>query len=308
MIVAGPTASGKSAAAVAVASAYDGTVINADSMQIYRELPILTAQPDAAEARRVPHRLYGAVSAGEPFSVGDWRARAVAEIDAAAAIGRLPILCGGTGLYLQSLIEGLADIPGIPDDIRAAAAARYDALGPDAFHAALAARDPVMAGRLRPTDRQRLCRAWAVLEATGRSLADWQAETPKSSEDYRFGVIVFDPPREALRTACDARFDAMMAAGALEEVRALATMAPDPQLPAMKALGVPHLLAHLRGDLSLEEAIGKAKTATRQYVKRQQTYFRHRLAADLTLNEQYSESLDEKIFSFIRRFLLTPAD
>jgi len=305
MLVAGPTASGKSGLAMALAEAVDGVVINADSMQVYRELPLLTAQPDADDLACAPHRLYGIVSVGESFSVAAWRQMAVAEIAAAVRDRRLPILCGGTGLYLKALTEGLADIPAVPETVRQAARALHDRLGGIAFRALLAERDPVTAARLAPGDRQRLCRAWEVVEATGRPLADWQAAAAAPADAPAASTILLAPPRAGLYAACDTRFDAMLAAGALAEVAALDRLDPAPDLPAFRALGVADLRRHLAGEADLEAAVAAAKQATRNYAKRQMTWFRHQLATDLVMDEQYSESLRPKIFSFIREFLLT---
>ncbi len=307
LVVTGPTASGKSALALAAARAFRGTVINADSMQVYRELPVLAAAPGAAERAAAPHALYGVLSAAEPCSVGRWRHMAFAAIDHALAAGRLPIVAGGTGLYLKALMEGLVDIPPVPRAVHSASRARMEHMGPRAFHHALAARDPATAARLRPSDRQRLIRAWDVLEATGRGLADWQADRPEPPS-VRFTTLALLPPREALYPACDARLDAMIAAGALEEVRRLMAMDLDPALPAMKAVGVPELMAHLRGDCRLDDALAAARTATRRYAKRQMTWLRHQIRPDFTLEAQFSKSRKAEIFSFIRSALLTAAD
>lgn len=313
LIVTGPTASGKSALALAVAEAFDGVVINADSMQVYRELSVLTARPGAEALRRVPHRLYGVLPASERCSAGRWRAMALAEIAAALVEGKLPIVTGGTGLYLRALSEGLDPVPEIPEAIRARARTRHDELGGCAFHADLAGRDPVMAGRLHPNDRQRLVRAWEVIEATGRSLADWQDEGAKTgqgdpSPNPRLWLLC-QPPRARLYAACDERFRAMVRGGALEEVRALKALGLDPGLPVMKALGVPELTAYLNGDVSLEDAIVRAQQATRNYAKRQETWLRTQLPSAERRTamriEQFSESLLGDIFSKIRRFLLT---
>lgn len=314
VVIGGPTASGKSALALAVAEAFGGTVINADSMQVYRELEILTARPGTAELSRAPHRLYGVMSASEPCSAARWRELALAEIEMSHGAGRLPVLVGGTGLYLRALLDGLSPIPEVPPEVRAAARNRMAALGGPAFHAELARRDPVMAARLAPGDRQRLVRAWEVLEATGRSLADWQAEPARADPDAPRLTplcLVLEPPRAAVYAACDARFRAMLEAGALEEVRRLAALHLDPALPAMKAVGVPELMAHLRGEIDLLSAIAAAQQATRRYAKRQFTWFRHQLPGARRLRpegvgEQFLESLRSLIFSIIRQFLLTP--
>ena len=312
IVMAGPTASGKSALALAVARAFDGVIINADSMQVYRELRILTARPDAAAMAALPHRLYGCLSGEEACSAGRWRSLAVQEIVAATRSGRLPLVVGGTGLYLRALARGLAPVPPVPAAVRAAARQRHAALGGAAFHAALAARDPVMAARLHPSDSQRLVRAWEVLEATGRSLADWQATSDAAAQKgpaLKLLQFVLLPPRDQLYAACDARLEAMVAAGALEEVRELLALGLDPALPVMKVLGVPELARHLRGELTLEAALAAAQQATRRYAKRQLTWLRGQvLGNDMMVNviyEQYSESLNPNIFKIIRGFLLT---
>ncbi len=312
LVIGGPTASGKSALALDLAEALDGVVINADSMQLYRELAILTARPDAAALARAPHRLYGVLAGAERGAAGRWRDLALAEIAAAQAAGRRPIVAGGTGLYLEALIHGLADIPPVPPEIRAEAVARHRALGGPAFHAELAQLDPVMAARLHPGDTQRLIRAWEVRAATGRSLAEWQAAPPVPSggptDALTFDVVVLMPPRDSLYAACDARFAAMIAAGALEEVRALVALGLDPGLPVMKALGVPPLHHHLNGEISLDEAIVQAQRDTRHYAKRQLTWFRHRSPAArgrvrrcTILNAQFSKSNRCEILSKIRQ-------
>lgn len=282
VLIAGPTASGKSAAALALAERLGGTIVNADSMQVYRELRVLTARPSAAEMEIAPHFLYGTVSGREAYSVGHWVEDAAAAIDETRTRGRVPIFVGGTGLYFMGLLEGLSPVPDIPEDIR-----RYwrerAATAPGAeLHAALSERDPVMAARLGPTDTQRLVRALEVINATDVSLADWQ-ETPGTPllKDEAVLKILVAPEREALYTAIDARFDAMLREGALAEVESLAALDLDPGLPVMRALGVPELLSHLSGDMGLEDAATKAKTASRRYAKRQTTWAR-RFMSDWT--------------------------
>jgi tRNA dimethylallyltransferase len=301
----GPTASGKSALALAVAREFGGTVINADSLQVYRELPILTAQPTAEVRAAVPHRLYGFLSATERCSAARWAALARAEIDTASAEGRLPIVVGGTGLYLRSLLRGLAPVPEIPAAVRESARQRLAALGKAAFHAELAGRDPAMAARVRPSDAQRMVRAWEVLEATGRSLADWQAQAEGRPEDgsRRFLTLVLMPERAPLYAACDARFRAMVEQGALAEAARLRDI--DPGLPAYKALGLRELIAHVRGETTLETAVAAAQQATRRYAKRQMTWFRHqvpegRQVSPTTPFEQFSERIIGEIYNFIR--------
>lgn len=308
LVVAGPTASGKSALALAVAEEFGGVVINADSMQMYRELRILTARPSAADEARAPHRLYGVLSAGERCSAGRWRQMALAEIAQAGRAGRPPVVCGGTGLYLKALMDGLAPIPDVPPAIRRQVAARLATVGATALHAELSVRDPRMAGRLAPTDSQRIARALEVLEATGRSLADWQASpTVGQPPDVSPVSILLAPPREVLYAACDRRLEAMLAQGALDEVRQLNAMALSPSLPAMKAVGVREFSSYLAGDCDLPTALASAQQATRRYAKRQMTWFRNQFVADLTLDLQLSECLLSETFAFIRQKMLTAA-
>lgn len=298
IVVAGPTASGKSALALALAERFGGTIINADSMQVYRDLDIVTARPLAAELTRAPHRLYGVLDGAELCSAARWAALAEAEIAAAAAARQLPILCGGTGLYLRALLNGIAPVPPIPDDIRAAARRRHAELGGAAFHAELAGLDPEAAARLEPGDSQRLMRAYEVVRATGTTLAAWQRA---AAPDNRFAPLVFIllPPREALYAAIDGRFAQMVERGALDEVRALAARGLDPALPVMKAVGVPELSAYLDGVMALDAAIGAAQQASRRYAKRQYTWFRHQLPGSICLNEQYSDNLIGSICQII---------
>ena len=306
LIVAGPTCSGKSALALDIALRRGGTVINADSMQVYRELRLLTARPTAEDEARVPHRLYGVVSVAEAFSAARWRDMALAAIAAAAAEGRVPVLCGGTGLYIKALTDGLSPIPEIPQSVRRAVRARFEDAGTEAVHRALLAADPEAAGRLPPQDRQRLLRALEVFETTGRSLVSWQREPADGPpHGLRFHTILLEPPRPALYAACDARFRAMIGAGALAEVAALRALNLDPSLPAMKALGIPGLLDHLAGKCDLETAVAAAQQATRNYAKRQNTWFQHQIIAQIKVNEQYSEKLTDKIFSKICKNWLT---
>lgn len=309
LIVAGPTASGKSGLAVTLAEAFGGVVINADSMQVYRELSVLTARPGPEALARAPHRLYGALSITEACSAGRWRALALEEIERAHAEAKLPIVTGGTGLYLKALVDGIAAVPPVPKEVRARASARYDRLGPEAFHQALAERDPLGAGRLRPRDRQRLIRAWEVLESTGRALAAWHEDAAEGPPAHLgFAAILLDPPRATLYAAIERRLDAMIAAGALAEVAALAAAGLDPSLPASRAVGVSELGRHLAGELTLEAATALAKQATRRYAKRQVTWFRHQrlarhcLVVEESFDAQLSESFQARIFNFIRRF------
>jgi tRNA dimethylallyltransferase len=304
VVIAGPTASGKSAAALHLAAALNGALINADAMQLYRDLHILTARPDHAALARAPHHLYGILAADEPCSAGRYRALALDAIAAAAGAGRLPIVVGGSGLYLRALMHGLAPIPPVPAAVRERVRALYETMGEGPFRATLAARDPVSAASIKPGDRQRLMRAWEVVEATGRPLPSWHA-LPAQHATMRFLTIVSLPDRAALYAACDARFERMMAQGGLGEARAIAARRLDPDLPIMKAVGLRPLLRHLQGEISLIDACDASKRETRHYAKRQLTWFRHQLAADRTYRTQYSESLTAEILSFISEFLLT---
>jgi tRNA dimethylallyltransferase len=278
VLIAGPTASGKSALALELAAATGGVVINADSMQIYRDLRVITARPTPAEEARVPHRLYGDVDAAINFSAGAWVTAAAAILEDARAQNRRPIFAGGSGLYFKALMRGLSAVPPIPGEIREGVRARLERDGVEALHTELAQRDPVSAGRLKPRDRTRIARALEVIEATGRSLTDWHRDgvlplLPPGS----FSALFLEPEREELYARIDARFDAMLAAGALEEVAALAARQLDPLLPAMKAHGVPALIRHLRGEITLDEAAAIGRADTRHYAKRQFTWFRHQL-------------------------------
>lgn len=280
VLIAGPTASGKSALALELALTTDGVVINADSMQVYRDLHIITARPTHGDEARVPHRLYGHVDAAVNFSTGAWVSDAARALEEAQAQGRLPIFIGGTGLYFKALTAGLSVVPPIPADVREHVRTRLERNGVEALHAELARRDARAAERLNLRDRSRIARALEVIEATGRSLFDWhrEAEPPLLPKDS-FRAVFLSPERDELYARIDARFDAMLGAGALKEVERLAARNLDPQLPAMKAHGVPALIRHLRGEFSLEEAASIGRADTRRYAKRQFTWFRHQLPA-----------------------------
>jgi len=292
VLIAGATASGKSALALELAEALRGTIINADAMQVYRDLRIVTARPTPAEEARAPHLLYGHVDAAENYSAGRWSVDASAALAAVERAGRLPVLVGGTGLYFKALTRGLAAVPPIPFQIRSAVRERLKRDGIAALYAELSARDAATARRLMPADRARVTRALEVVLATGRSLTDWHTELMKPALDPQLAVKIFlDLDREELYRRIDRRFDAMLASGALEEVRVFAKRGLDPALPAMKAHGVPWLIRHLRGETDLAAAVDGAKRDTRHYTKRQATWFRHQLpdwtwiAAETALGE-----------------------
>jgi tRNA dimethylallyltransferase len=297
ILIAGPTASGKSALALALAGKYGGVVINADSMQVYRDLRIITARPTAEDEQRAPHRLYGHIDAAENYSVGRWRSEAAAMLASAQSYGRAAIIVGGTGLYFSSLSRGLAAVPPIPPDIRKMVRARLASDGIAALHAELKQHDPVAAARLMPGDRSRITRALEVVLATGRSLFDWhEQDTSPAIESSRAVKIFLMPDRNDLLRRIDARFEAMIDAGALDEVRALAARNLDPQLPAMKAHGVPWLIRHLQGDITLTEAMQGAKRDTRQYTKRQATWFRNQLPDFVWIEPQdAAAAVDEQL-------------
>lgn len=301
VLVVGPTASGKSALAVSLARAVNGVVVNADSMQVYAGLPILTAQPSAADQADVQHCLYGVLAADDPCSAARWRTMAAEQMQQIWQQGKLPIITGGTGLYVRALCQGLSPMPDVPDDVRQQARADLIQMGNQAFHARLATVDPAMAAKLDVGNSQRLVRAWEVWQASGQTFSHWQGLAPEGAVPARWVTLVLDPPRQTLRDSCARRFAAMMDQGALAEVEALLKRHLDPAVPLLKALGVPELSAHLEGRLSVEEAVAQAVQATIAYAKRQGTWFRHQLPrVDLTI-EQLSESLLEKIFAIIRQ-------
>lgn len=278
LLIAGPTASGKSALALAVARAQDGVVINTDSMQVYRDLRVLTARPTLEEEAMAPHRLYGTVDAAVNFSAGAWVDAAREVLAEVREQGKLPIFIGGSGLYFKALTRGLSAVPPVPDAVRDDVRARLERIGPEALHAELALRDPVSAAKLNLRDRTRIARALEVIEATGRALTDWHNDAlpPLLPLDGTTAVFLA-PDRDELYARIDARFVRMLNGGALDEVEALAARGLDPLLPAMKAHGVPALIKYLGGELSREEACAIGQADTRHYAKRQFTWFRHQL-------------------------------
>ncbi|MBS0524625.1 MAG: tRNA (adenosine(37)-N6)-dimethylallyltransferase MiaA [Proteobacteria bacterium] len=288
LVVTGPTASGKSALTLALAEQRGGTVINADAMQTYDAFPILTAQPTPEERARAMHRLYGVLPLSETLSAARWRDLATAEIERAD----VPILCGGSGLYLRTLMQGISSIPAIASEVRDQANADWDAMGADAFRARLAERDPEIVARLKPGDRQRHVRAWEVVDATGRPLSEWQKQEGKPAP-YRFKIVLLAPDRGWLRQRIETRFDAMLEQGVLDEVRAVFDRKPDPRSPGLKAHGAPELFRYLRGEITLEQARQTAIDHTRQYAKRQMTWFRHQLTPDVVANPAVEKFLDK---------------
>jgi tRNA dimethylallyltransferase len=279
IVIGGPTASGKSALAMQLALATGGMIVNADSMQLYRELRILTARPSEVEEARVPHRLYGVLPADQPGSAGSWLALVEVALAEAAAQGRTAIVVGGSGLYLLALLRGLAAVPPVPAEVRAIACALYQEQGGPGLHAALHERDPVMAARLQPHDRQRLIRAYEVVCATGRSLAAWQAEPPVRIDlPQPVAGVALMPPRAEVYARIGRRLEVMVGAGALEELSALRDLGLAPDLPLFKAVAVRELLEHVEGRLDLKSALDRATIQTRRFAKRQLTWLRHQMA------------------------------
>jgi tRNA dimethylallyltransferase len=291
ILIAGPTASGKSALAQSVARRHGGEVVNADSMQVYHDLRILTARPTPLEEQTVPHRLFGHVDGAENYSVGRWLEDFKATLDELTARGRVAVVAGGTGLYFKAALQGLSDIPAVPAEVRARVREGARGRPPQELHAELARVDPITASRLRPSDSQRILRALEIFAATGRSLAQLQgARTPPLLDSVACPAFFIAPSRPELFARINARFDKMIEAGALDEARALGSRGLDPLLPVMRAHGVPHLLSFLDGRMSLNAAIERGKTDTRHYAKRQVTFARHQLPSFLWLEGEDMET------------------
>ncbi|THD79189.1 MAG: tRNA (adenosine(37)-N6)-dimethylallyltransferase MiaA [Phenylobacterium sp.] len=295
-LIAGPTASGKSGLALRLAEAADAEIVNADSMQLYRDLAVLTARPSPADEARAPHHLFGTVDAADGWSVGKWL-RAAADLLGRLAEARRPVIVvGGTGLYFRALTRGLAHVPPIPAQARREAEADFDLMGESAFRGRLGAYDPPAAARIAQGDRQRLVRAWEVYAATGTPLSDWQQTGDPVLAGDAWRAVALEPPRDLLYARCDSRLDAMMAEGALEETAGLLARNLDPELPAMKAVGVRELAAHIRGQASLDEAVAAAQRETRRYAKRQLTWMRGQMVGwprltGQTADEQWRQFL-----------------
>ncbi len=301
VLIAGPTASGKSALAMELAETFGGVVVNADSMQVYRELRILTNRPTMEDEARVPHRLYGFRAAAEPYSIALWLEDVARELAPAEAMGWLPIIVGGTGLYFTALTEGLSAIPVIPVAIRDAVRARAALQPARALHAELARHDPETAAKVRPTDTQRIARALEVWEATGRPLAHWQgSRQPPLVPLTNAFPIVLDDDRAALYARCDARFDWMVGNGALTEINMLNALGLSPDLPAMRAVGVPELLEFATSRMSLNMSVNEAKADTRQYAKRQQTWIKRNFITWNMRNTHEHERIKRELNIYLR--------
>lgn len=307
IVLTGPTASGKSALAIAQALRWNGEIINADSMQIYQGLPLLTAAPSKADQEQIPHHLYGVLSPSQVGSVAWWTQEALKVIEDIVERQKVPIVVGGTGLYLKSLLEGLCYVPSISEEVRQKVRQKAQDLSQEAFYREVLAKDPVLAARIGPTDKQRLMRILEVMEETGQSLGIWQATPPPSSvaEDNRFQVkaytIALCPPRPLLYDRINGRFLQMVEAGAVEEVAAFLETHPSSQSPLRKALGVPQLQGFLEGKGSLEEAVLLAQQSSRHYAKRQLTWIRHQLSLDQQIEslEEMGEIQEAKIRQFL---------
>ncbi len=306
ILIAGPTASGKSAIALDVAEAFGGVIINADAMQVYRDLHVLTARPSRAEEARVPHRLYGVLDAAEPCSAGRWLELVKPVLEDALQSSGLAIFVGGTGLYFKALTEGIAPVPQIPASVREDARALYETLGGEAFHRELKKLDPDSAAALPTTDRQRLVRAFEVATATGKPLSAWHKLPALPILTGPALCFVLWPDWDELYRRIDARFDQMLEAGAVEEARMLIGRDLSPDLPALKALGVQELGRHFAGDLDLESAAIQAKIATRRYAKRQRTWFKAKMMSWKRINTQEMEKMRHEIFTNICDSGLTP--
>jgi tRNA dimethylallyltransferase len=306
IVIGGPTASGKSATALALARYFDGEIVNADSMQIYEDLPVLTARPGPEELATAPHHLYGVLGTQDRCSAGQWRDLVQEAIRDIRGRNRLPIVVGGTGLYLRALMTGLHEMPDVPEDIRARLNLRLEEEGAPALHAELSSVDPDTAVGLNPSDGQRIVRALEIFIHTGRGLRSWQTgRIQDAPSDMRFFAVSILPPREDLYDAANERFDRMLDNGAIEEVAALLARAPAEDFPLLKAVGVPPIRAYIGEEIDRERMTELGKRDTRRYAKRQLTWFRHQFIPQMTIQTKYSEYNLDKTFSEIRNFLLT---
>lgn len=289
-LIAGPTASGKSALALRLARQIGAEIVNADALQLYADLRLLTARPSPEEEAQAPHHLFGTVDAADGWSVGRWLRACLQTLDEIQSRGRPTVIVGGTGLYFRALTHGLAEVPPTPPAVRVQAAAEFEAMGEAAFRARLAHADPAAEARINPSDRQRLTRAWEVFAATGRALSDWQGATDPALPPGAWRAVALDPPRPALFARCDARLEVMVREGALDEVAALAARDLDPALPAMKAVGYRELAAVLTGEVELSAGLKNAQQETRRYAKRQATWLRGQMSDWPRLDAEDHES------------------
>lgn len=306
IVIGGPTASGKSALALEVAAEFGGEIVNADSMQIYRDLQILTAQPRPEDIERIPHHLYGVLGVDERCSAGQWRTRALEAIADIHSSGALPIVVGGTGLYLRALVTGLHRMPSVPTAIRERLNTRLQAQGAGVLYAELTACDPETAAGLNEADGQRIVRALEIFAHTGRGLKSWQSgETEAAPDDLRFLTAVMLPPRDRLYEAVNGRFAWMVENGGVDEVRQMLYGSPDPDFPLLKAVGVPPVRMYLEGEIDRDRLLELGQRDTRRYAKRQMTWFRRQIIPEITIDTQYSEINLMEFFSDISKFVLT---
>ena len=307
IIIAGPTTSGKSTLAIDIAEEFNGVVINADSMQIYKGLEVITSSPNPLMLKRVPHKLYNVREPKNPCSAGLWTKLATKEICWAHDNGFLPIVVGGTGLYLRALIDGIINLPKIPVEIKNKIRNQMLKEGSKKLHEKLSKLDLSTASTLNVADSQRICRALEVFLTTGESLTDLKRKNvveASARRNFKFVKLLLMPPRPLLYKTCDARFERMLNCGALDEIRTLMDHNFSASLPAMKALGIPFLIRHLEGQMSIEDACSAGQLSTRHYVKRQATWFKNQFVADFAINLQYSVSLRQKFFSYISKTIV----
>ena len=306
IIIGGPTASGKSALAFALAKVVKGVIINADSQQLYRDFPLLTSCPDQDQLEQIPHKLYGCLDPLSNLSVAQWREWANEECQRAWRNGSIPIITGGSGLYLKVFLQGLSPIPPVSEMIRKEGRLLLDKMGNEGFYRLLTREDPLIASLLHPHNSQRLARAWEVMRATGRSLAEWQKDPCLDAFSGEKCVITVMPPRNSLYHSCDERFDHMIKRGAIEEVRHyVKDRGVDQDYSMIHILGFSQILDYLRGRLPIDQAKMQAQAATRHYAKRQVTWFKNQIISNKTISEKYSERIFDEILSFIKIFLLT---
>ncbi len=306
IILSGPTASGKSALALFIAQKFDAVIINCDSKQLYKEIPIITAQPTADEMAQIPHELYGCISVAEHCSVGRWIDMVKPVIDKTHADGKIPMLVGGTGMYIKYLTEGIPQMPDIDEEIRTQVRAQIQEEGSAVTHTKLAAIDPDIAAKLEPGDSQRIARAMEVIRQTGKSLLYWQQQ--KAEAIYpadSFIKFFLSPPREKVYENCNSRFVKMLDAGLMDEMKALDAMQLDPELPSMRSHGVPEMLAYLHGNMTLEEAVEQSQQNTRHYIKRQFTWFRNQMKDTVCLDDFDIDAVKTKMLKELKQFLLT---
>ena len=283
VIICGPTGAGKSSLALNLAEKFKGVIINADSVQIYREIKILSGRPTFDDYRQAPHRLYGIMSIFKPCTLGIWRKMALETIKECELSGRLPIICGGTGLYIKFLLDELSAIPEIPPSIKLEAREKLEDLGNENFRELLSKNDPVSASRIKSGDTNRLLRAWEVLTATNKPLSYWHEQSGETGSQHKFFKVCLMPERKALYSKCDKRFLDFIEQGAADEARALDFITASPELPASKTLGLIELINYTKGELELSDAIAQAQRTTRRYAKRQLTWFRHQLDEDFLI-------------------------